>query len=35
MFGLIRRFLIGWLLVRVLRRLTRGSTTRKASDRGR
>jgi len=29
MFALIRRFLIGWLLVRVIRRLTRGSTTRR------
>jgi hypothetical protein len=26
MFALIRRFLIGWLLVRVLRRLTGGSS---------
>jgi len=27
MFALIRRFVIGWLLVRILRRLTRGSTS--------
>jgi hypothetical protein len=25
MFGLIRRFVIGWLLMRLVRRLTRGS----------
>lgn len=26
MFTLIRRFLVGWLLVRLLRRFTQGST---------
>jgi len=26
MFGLIRRFLVGWLLVRLLRRFTQGSS---------
>jgi len=29
MFGLIRRILVGWLLVRVIRRITRGSFTRR------
>ncbi len=26
MFGLIRRFVVGWLLVRLLRRFTQGSS---------
>jgi hypothetical protein len=27
MFGLIRRFVVGWLLVRLFRRITGGGTT--------
>jgi hypothetical protein len=29
MFGLIRRFVIGWLLVRLFRRITGGDATRR------
>jgi hypothetical protein len=34
MFGLIRRFIVGWLLIRLIRRLTGGSTRagRRGSD---
>jgi hypothetical protein len=30
MFGLIRRFVVGWLLVRLFRRLTGGNTANRA-----
>jgi hypothetical protein len=33
MFGLIRRFVIGWLLVRVFRRITGGNARTRASRR--
>jgi hypothetical protein len=29
MFGLIRRFVVGWLLIRLVRRLTGGSDRRR------
>jgi hypothetical protein len=34
MFGLIRRFVVGWLLIRLIRRLTAGSarTGRRGGD---
>jgi hypothetical protein len=30
MFGLIRRFVVGWLLVRLVRRITRGGNATRA-----
>jgi hypothetical protein len=33
MFGLIRRFVVGWLLVRLFRRITGGGNTTRATRR--